>query len=97
MSEVSDYYIYSKPIGLGKEISKENILEFLNSFKKRTGMYVDKPDNYDVVTSFLCGFLYCCFLHGFHYCPDIIEINNSAQGRIPDFIDNIIQEIESTT
>ena len=92
MSEVSDYYISKTPIGFGEEINKENILEFLNSFKKRPGMYVDKPDNYDVVTSFLLGFLYCCFLHGFHYRPEIIE-----KKSIPDFIDNIIREIEATT
>lgn len=63
--------MYSKPIGLGKEISRENILEFLNSFKERTNMYVPQPDNYDVVTSFLWGYLYCCFLHGYQSLLDM--------------------------
>ena len=46
------------------EISRENILKFLYFFQKRRKMYGSNPENYDIVTSFLKGYMYCCYLHG---------------------------------
>ncbi|MBC2255432.1 hypothetical protein HCB46_08115 [Listeria ivanovii] len=79
------------PIGMGI-LNKENILEFLLSFKKRTGMYVKQPDNYELVTEFLRGYMYCCYLQGLKCMPDY----NSSSNDITEYIDSLIQNVESS-
>ena len=72
-------------------ITKEGVLEFLESFRKRTGMYIPKHDDFDVVRSFLWVFFYCCFLRGFDYHYSY----ETDSKTVSQHIDCVIREIEA--
>lgn len=43
-------------------MTSKMIIDFLLWFQKSPSMFIAEPDNYTMATSFIDGFLYCCFL-----------------------------------
>ena len=90
---MADKEIVVNPQGMG-ELNKENILAFLHSFKARTGMYVSEPKNYDMVASFLRGYMYCCYLHGYTSIVDFGDFpRNDNEDAASKFIDFLIEKV----
>jgi len=77
-------------------LNKENILAFLQSFRKRPGMYVSMPEDYGIVTSFLRGYMYCCYLQGYPCTTDFSEFPKSDErNAITSFIDCLILHVKA--